>query len=137
MVTKLAKSSRVDKKTSAHIRSKREQSWLTRYPWPKKCIHDNVGEFNAHEFQELLNLYNIPYAPTARRMYQTVGNMPRTPLYPDQPRIVANAADRVDQALCTVMHALGTNIYPMHKGSLGALVFGRDMFLDVLLLTYW
>ena len=48
MVTNLAELIRVDIKISAHIRSKFEQSWSARYSLPKRCIHDNDGEFNGH-----------------------------------------------------------------------------------------
>ena len=36
---------RVDEKTVSHVRDKFEQSWLSRYPWPERCVHDNGGEF--------------------------------------------------------------------------------------------
>ena len=63
--------------------------------------------------------------------------MLRTLLYPNPPKTVANAADLIDQALCTAMHAIRTNIYSTLKGAPGALVFGRDMFLDVPLIADW
>ena len=43
LVTNLVELIRVYRNTSAQIRSKWEQSWLARYPWPKICIHDNGG----------------------------------------------------------------------------------------------
>jgi len=145
MVTNLVEIIRVDRKTSAHIRSKFEQSWLARYPWPKRCVHDNGGEFNGHEFQELLVQCQIKDVPTTsknpqanaicERMHQTVGNILRTLLYSNPPRTVANAADLIDQALGTAMHAMRTNIHTTLKAAPGALVFGRDMFLDVPLIA--
>ena len=146
-VTNLVELIRVDRKTSAHIKSKWEQSWLARYPWPKRCVHDNGMEFNGHEFQELLTLCSIKDVPTTsrnpqanaicERMHQTVGNVLRTLLYSNPPRTVANAADLVDQALGTAMHAMRSNIHGTLKGAPGALVFGRDMFLDVPLIADW
>ena len=98
MVTNLVEIIRVDRKTSAHIRTKFEQSWLARYPWPKRCIHDNGGEFNGHEFQELLELCQIKDVPTTsknpqanaicERMHQTVGNILRTLLYSNLPELL-------------------------------------------------
>ena len=35
------------------------------------------------------------------------------------------------------MHAMGTNIHTSLKGAPGALVFERDMFLDVPLIANW
>ena len=52
-------------------------------------------------------------------------------------RTVANAADLSDQALSTTMHAMRTYIYTALKGAPGALVFGRDMFLDIPLIADW
>ena len=43
LVTNLVEIIRFDRKTSAQIRSKLEQYFLARYPWPKIFIHDNVG----------------------------------------------------------------------------------------------
>jgi hypothetical protein len=45
---------RIDDKTWAHIARKYAQVWLTRYPWPTCCIHDNGGELFGPEFQLLL-----------------------------------------------------------------------------------
>ena len=70
-------------------------------------------------------------------MHQTVGNVLRTLLYSNPPRTVANAADLIDQALGTAMHAMRTNIHTTLKGAPGACVFGRDMFLDVPLIADW
>ena len=71
------------------------------------------------------------------RMHQTVGNILRTLLYSNPPRTVANAADLVDQALATAMHAMRVNVHTTLKSSPGSLVFGRDMFLDVPLIADW
>ena len=71
------------------------------------------------------------------RMYQIVGNVRRILLYSNSPRIVANAADLIDQALSTAMHAMRTNIHTTLKGAPGALVFGSDMFLDAPLIVDW
>ena len=70
-------------------------------------------------------------------MHQTVGNVPRKLLYSTPLRTVANAADLVDQALGMVMHVMRTNIHSTLKGAPGALVFRRDMFLDVPLIADW
>ena len=43
LVTNLVELIGFDRKTLAQIRSKLEQSWLARHPWPKRCIHDNGG----------------------------------------------------------------------------------------------
>ena len=89
---------RIDRKTSQHIRDKFEQTWLSRYPWPTRCIHDLGGEFIGHEFQLLLERCSIKDVPTTsknpqsnaicERMHQTVANILRTVLYTNPPRTV-------------------------------------------------
>ena len=47
LVTNLFEIIRVNRKNSAQIRSKWENSWLARYPWPTRFIHDNGGEITG------------------------------------------------------------------------------------------
>ncbi len=53
-VTKLVELVRIEKKNSDHITPKFAQCWLTRFPWPQRCIHDPGGEFTGQDFQTLL-----------------------------------------------------------------------------------
>ena len=41
-----------------------DQQWLSRYPRPLECVHDNGNEFMGIEFQELLQSYGIKPKPT-------------------------------------------------------------------------
>ena len=41
-----------------------EDNWLSRYPRPRKCIHDNGNEFLGPEFQQMLSKNNIISVPT-------------------------------------------------------------------------
>ena len=50
-VSNLVELVQIDDKTLAHIARKYAQVWLTQYPWPARCIHDNGGEFIGPEFQ--------------------------------------------------------------------------------------
>ena len=52
-VTNLVEIVRIDGKDSDHIARKFVQCWLTRYPWPQRCIHDSGGEFTGPESQTL------------------------------------------------------------------------------------
>ena len=54
LVTNLVELIRVDRNNSSQIRSKWEQSWLSRYPWPKRCIHDNGGYFTGWEWSRYM-----------------------------------------------------------------------------------
>jgi hypothetical protein len=44
-VSNLVELVRIDEKTAAHVARKFAQVWLSRYPWPARCVHDNGGEF--------------------------------------------------------------------------------------------
>ena len=46
-VTNLTELVRVDNKAVEHITRKFAFTWLTRYPWPEKCICDNGGEITG------------------------------------------------------------------------------------------
>ena len=133
--------------TARSIKSKFEQAWLARYPLPKRCIHDNGGKFTGEPFQLLLTALAIKDVPTTsrnlqanaicERMYQTVGNALRTLLHSSSPATVNGAKDLVDNVLATDMHAMRTNIATTLQSSPGALVYNRDMFLDVPLQADW
>ncbi len=50
-VSNLVELVRVDEKMAAHVSRKYAQVWLSRYPWPECCVHNNGGEFLGPEFQ--------------------------------------------------------------------------------------
>ena len=71
-------------------------------------------------------------------MHQTVGNVLRTYLNSAQaPTQLLEARDTIDDCLATAMHAMRTNIATSLGSSPGALVYGRDMFLNVPLIADW
>ena len=146
-VTNLTELIRIDNKTAKHIASKFARTWLSRYPWPQKCIHDNGGEFTGFEFQELLEQCNIKDVPTTsrnptanaicERMHQTVGNILRTLLLENKVRSETAAKNIVDEALSTAQHSLRCGIHTTLGSSPGALVFNRDMLLNIPLIADW
>jgi len=146
-VTNLVEIVLIDKKTSEHITARFAQSWMARYPWPKRCVHDNGGEFVGWEFQQFLDKCNVKDVPTTsrnpqansicERMHQSVGNILRTLLHGDPPENVSKANDMVDEALSIAQHAMRTSVHTTLGSSPGALVFSRDMFLNVPLSSDW
>ena len=140
-VTNLVEITRIDRKTAQHIAQKFENCWLSRYPMPMKCVHDNGGEFIGWEFQELLERCGIKDCPTTsrnpqgnavcERMHQTVGNVLRTLLHGEKPR--GETVDEIiDNALATVTHTLRTAISrSLNFNSPGELAFRRHMFLNL------
>ena len=147
-VTNLVELVSIRRKTSDEIKRRFSQTWLARYPWPQRCIHDNGGEFTGWEFQELLsqaNIQDVPttsYNPTANavceRMHQTMGNVLRTLMHGRRPpQNLAEAKDIMDEALSIVQHALRCTVHTTLGSSPGALVFNRDMFLNLPLQADW
>ena len=146
-VTNLTELVRVDNKTAEHVSNKFAYTWLTRYPWPEKCIHDNGGEFTGWEFQKLLEQCKIEDTPTTsrnptanaicKRMHQRVGNILRTLVHEDKPRGTRQAKNLVDEALGIAQHSLRCGVHTTLGSSPGSLVFNRDMFLNIPLIADW
>ena len=72
-------------------------------------------------------------------MHQTVGNVLRTVLHSMDrpPKDLTVARDLIDDALATAAHSMRTNVCTTLKSSPGALVYARDMFLNVPLMADW
>ena len=146
-VTNLVEIIRVENKTSHHVKTKFAQSWMARYPWPKRCVHDNGGEFAGWEFQEFLTRTGVKDVPTTsrnptanavcERMHQTVGNILRTLLHGNPPENLTKAHELIDEALSTAMHAMRSSVHTNLGSSPGSLVFSRDMFLNIPLVADW
>ena len=58
-VTNLVEIICIDNKTAAHVAQLFENCWVSRYPRPNSCIHDNGGEFIGEEFQHKLQQHGI------------------------------------------------------------------------------
>ena len=122
-VSNLVELIRVDRKTAAHVGSRFEQSWLCRYPWPRRCVHDRGGEFRGEAFQQLLQNAGIKSVPTTsknpqanaicERMHQTVANVLRTLCNTNPPRNMNRARSIVDSALsyCDACYANECHYY--------------------------
>ena len=59
IVTNLVELVRIDNRTSEHITAKFARTWMARYPWPKRCVHYNGGEFVGWEIQLFLDKCNV------------------------------------------------------------------------------
>ena len=162
-VTNLVEIIRINRKTAEHVAQKFEDCWLARYPRPNRCVHDNGGEFIGEAFQLKLQEHGVTDVHTTsrnpqgnavcERMHQTVANVLRTklnvnnPLHltienaikvklaTNQPLTVEEAESLVDQCLATAMYATRVQTNRSLGISPGALVFQRDMFLDIPLIA--
>ena len=100
-----------------HVAEQFENVWLSRYPRPNRCVHDNGGEFIGWKFLNLLSRYGIKDVCTAVRNPQ------------------ANAiCERMHQTIWC-MHAMRCSVSAPIGTTPGAMVFGRDMIMDVPLLA--
>jgi hypothetical protein len=146
-VINLVKIIRIDDKESKTVARKFTQCWLTRHPWPQRCVYDPGTEFTGLEFQTLLQKCHIRVVCTTaknpqsnavcERMHQTVGNVLRTLLHGNPPQNIANAEQYVDEALSIALHTMQAGVHSTLGSSPGNLVFNRDMFLIIRLIADW
>jgi transposase InsO family protein len=145
MVTNLAEIVRVHNKTASHIALCFENAWLARYPRPMNVIHDQGGEFMGFDFQRRLYVHNIrSRATTAKnpqansvceRMHQAIGNTLRVLSTMEPPQGVTQAEQLVDTAIAEVVYATRCTYHSALKTTPGGLAFGRDMILNIPLVT--
>jgi transposase InsO family protein len=139
--TTLSEYIRIPKKTSSIVSEKFNQSWLSRYPKPVRCIHDQGGEFTGPEFQFMLQNLGIKSVPiTVRnpqgnslneRQHRTAQNMIRIIVNAHPPEDLVAANDIVDSVLASVAYASRTAVHRTFNTSPGNLVFNRDMLLPL------
>jgi len=129
-------------KTANNARILFENHWLSRYPRPTRVVHDNGPEFIGHDFQFPLDYAGIksihisPHTPTANSIieatHKIIGQIIRTLINLKPPNTKHEAELLVDEALATAMHALRCNpVSTLGNYSPGALVFNRDMLLNI------
>ena len=146
-VTNLIEISRLHgKKTAKNALRLFENNWLARYPRPAKIVHDHGPEFHGHDFQFPIEYAGIkcknisPNTPTANSIieasHKIIGQIIRTLLALKPPKTKTDADNIIDEALATAMHALRCNpVSTLGNYSPGALVFNRDMLLNLPLVT--
>ena len=118
-----------------------ETGWLFRYPRPVRLIHDQGTEFMGEGFQALLRQWGIRNAPigvrnpqanaVCERMHQVVGNVLRTIIHTNPPQTTEQARAMVDYALQTAAYAIRATTHRTMGLSPGAVVFHRDMIMDL------
>ena len=140
-VTNLVEMQRVNTTSALDAANAFEMNWLFKYPRPVRVIHDQGTEFMGDNFQSLLRRWGIRNAPISvrnpqanavcERMHQTVGNILRTLIHTNPPQDVRNAEHVIDYALQMSVYALRTTVRRTAGVSSGAIVFHRDMFMDL------
>jgi hypothetical protein len=140
-VTGLTEAFRVADKTDESAAMRFENEYLSRYPRPLRCIHDQGGEFIGDAFLRMLLLNGIESVPItaknptansiAERVHQTVENCIRTYIHNHPPTTAQSAENIVDSALATATYAVRTAVHRTTGISPGALAFHRDMLLPI------
>ena len=92
--------------------------WMSRYPYPRVCIHDKGTEFIGQEFQELLSGYGVESKPTTvkipqgnamhERVLLTMVEMLRTSRI--EVEIGKKAKDEIRRVLQAVAFAIRTGV---------------------------
>ena len=70
-VTNLTEAIRINNKTSLHMADQFRNYWLSQYPKPNKCIHDNGGKLIDRAFLDLLRSAGIQSRPTTVKNMQS------------------------------------------------------------------
>jgi transposase InsO family protein len=145
MVTNIVEVVRVSNKTAAHVAMQFENTWLSRYPRPMNVIHDQGGEFIGHKFLQRLQVHGINSRTTTsknpqansvcERMHQTIGNTLRVLSTLNPPEGVDQAEQLVDTAIADAVYATRCTYHSALKTTPGGLAFGRDMILNLPLVT--
>eukprot|EP00957_Ditylum_brightwellii_P078112 5938282-Ditylum_brightwellii.AAC.1 len=135
----------IENKTAEHVAQQFENVWLSCYPCPGKCIHDNRGESISGTFQQMLQQAGIKDAPTTlrnlqaslvcKRLHQTVANISRFTTN-GVANMMQQATRAVDNALAIATHATQYAVLRAIGTSPGTIVYHRDMFFNLPVLAY-
>jgi transposase InsO family protein len=138
VATRWMEITRIFSKEDEYIAKILDREWLSRYPRPLVCIHDEGGEF-GHEFRELLASYGIQSAPIGiknpqsnailERTHQVIGDMLRTYEFEMMDLSMDDGGDNTfDGILSAVAFAFRATYHTSLQATPAQMVFGSDMF---------
>ena len=143
--TNLTEAAIIDNCSSQHIAQQFEHLWITRYPAPQRCIHDNGNEFLGYPFQTMLINNHIHDVPTTiknpqahsicERIHQTMGNMLRILIHERPPTNYQDARLICQLALDKVLYSLRNTFHSTLRTTPGALAFNQDFLLNIPVIT--
>ena len=145
-VTNLVEIVRTTSTKSAEASSAFVNTWLSRYPLPEKVLTDNGPEFVGHEWEFMLMDWGLKKArissntPTANSViessHKAMGQILRTIFEAKNPRTMAEMDQVIVDAIANTNRAMRCAASTSLMGtSPGALVFGRDMHLNIPIVT--
>ena len=136
---------RIPNKESPTIANLVEQTWLTRYPWPRILTYDKGTEFMAEFAQMIKNDYHIkkkgittrnPQANAIiERVHKTIGDIIRTfEVYDNE---IEDEDEMWAGVLSATMFAIQATYHTTLQATPTQLVFGRDAILDIQYNANW
>ena len=130
-------------KTSARISQLFNNTWLSRYPRPRKVIFDNGSEFKR-DFVPLLRDFDVsPVCTTVKnpqanapveRVHQVIRNMMVTK---DLSERVLDHIDPWGPILSSIAWAIRASYHNTLQATPAQLVFGRDMIFNIATVVDW
>jgi transposase InsO family protein len=145
-VTHLVEIVRVRSTKSEESTTAFENTWLCRYPLPQRCVADWGPEFRGNAFNLMLEKWKIARpqsstrTPTANSViestHRAMGQILRTLFDSSRPRTMVEMDALVEEAIAITMRACRCASHSSLQGlAPGALVFGRDMHLNIPLIA--
>ena len=145
-VMNLVEITRVSLTKAAESAQAFRNTWLLHYPLCCKVVADGGLEFTGHEWEFMLMDYGITkgrisaHTPTANAViessHRSMGQLLRTILENNSPCSMADMNNAIDNPLAQTMHAMRCSSNTLLQGlAPGLIVFGRDMLLNIPLVT--
>ena len=114
-----------------------EDGCLSRYPRPRKCIHDNGNEFLSPEFMSMLAKNNIQSVPTTvknpqsnavvERLHQTLKTTIAISLKENPPTSFDEVSSLIQRKCASAQFAIRATVHSHNKLSPSEMAFGRHM----------
>ena len=131
----------VDNATSRIVASAFEHTWLSRYPAPVRCIHDNGNKFLGPAFSLMLARNGIKSVPTTvknpqanaivERMHQSINTMIAISLCENPPIKYEDISSLVFNKYMAAQYAVRSIVNSSLNHTPGELAFGRDMIMPI------
>ena len=125
----------MDNATSRSVATALEENWLSRYPAPVRCLHDNGNGFLGPAFSSMLTRNKIKSAPTTvknpqsnaivERMHQSISTMIAISLCENPPVKYEDVSNLVFTKCMSAQYAVSSTVNRSLKHTLGELAFGR------------
>ena len=122
-----------------------DEMWLTQFPRPVRCVHDNGTEFTGGQFQDMLKSHGTKDVPTTTRNPQANAILERShgvllncirAHRIAHPEVLQND-DPFPRILNTAQWAMNSTYHTVTQATAGQLAFGRDMIMPTKFAIDW